>query len=243
MARVETPKDADESKKISAREKSAQIQEAHRARERRRQRLVTLATVGSAGLVAAGLVLIAVLSSTGGARPESLQDLAGVSGLGHETLPPWPAPADAVGRAEAAGLSIGPMGMAEHYHAHLDVIIAGRPVEVPATLGIDAASGAMSGLHTHANDGVLHVEAHETGQLFTLGQLFTEWDVKLTRQQIGGLIAEDGNVLRAYVNGEKAELGNPALIQLEGNQQITVVFGPAEQKIEIPESYDFSNEG
>jgi hypothetical protein len=242
MARVETPKKADESKKISAREKSAQIQQAHRAGERRRQRLLTLATVGSAGLVAAGLVLMAVLTSTGEARPESVEDLADVSGLGAETLPPWPAPADAVGRAEAAGLSIGPMGMAEHYHAHLDVIVDGRPVEVPANIGIDATSGAMSGLHTHAADGVLHVEAQETGQLFTLGQLFTEWDVRLSRQQIGGLRAEDGNVLSAYVNGDKVA-GDPALVQLEGKQQITLTFGPAEQKVDIPDSYDFSSVG
>jgi hypothetical protein len=242
MAGVETPKKADEIKRVSARERSAQVQKAHRTAERRRQRLLTLATVGSAGLVAAGLVLIAVLTSTEEAEPESVEDLADVSGLGAETLPPWPAPTDAVGRAEAAGLSIGPMGMAEHYHAHLDVIVDGRPVEVPANIGIDAKSGAMSGLHTHANDGVLHVEAKETGQLFTLGQLFTEWDVKLGRQQIGGLMAEGRNVLRTYVDGEKVP-GNPALVQLERKQQITVVFGPAERKVDIPDSYDFSNEG
>jgi hypothetical protein len=241
MAAVETPK-TEPGKRSSAREKSAQIQQAHRARERRRQRLMTLATVGAATLVGGGLVLMAVLGGTGKNDPEHARDLANVSGLGGEELPPWPAPTDAVGRAEAAGLSIGPMGMADHYHAHLDVIVNGSPVEVPASIGIDAASGAMSGLHTHAADGVLHVEADRVGQPFTLGQLFTEWDVRLTPQQIGGLKTEDGKVLRVYVDGEPTS-GNPALIPLEGEQQIAIVFGPADQKVEVPESYDFSGEG
>jgi hypothetical protein len=241
MAAVETPK-AESGKRSSARERSAQIQRAHRARERRRQRLVTVATVGAAAFVGGGLVLMAVLSGTGKSNPEHARDLANVSGLGSEELPPWPAPTDAAGRAEAAGLSIGPMGMAEHYHAHLDVIVNGRPVEVPANIGIDATSGAMSGLHTHAADGVLHVEADRVGQPFTLGQLFTEWDVRLTAQQMGGLKTEDGKALRVYVNGESTS-GNPALIQLEGEQQISVVFGPADQKVEVPDSYDFSGEG
>jgi hypothetical protein len=243
MAAVETPKPkTDPRTRSSAREKSVQIQQAHRAREQRRQRLMTLAAVGAAALVGGGLVLLAVLSGTGKSDPEHARDLANVSGLGSKELPPWPAPTDAAGRAEAAGLSIGPMGMAEHYHAHLDVIVNGRPVEVPANIGIDAASGAMSGLHTHAADGVLHVEADRAGQPFTLGQLFTEWDVRLTGQQIGGLKAEDGKALRVYVNGQKVS-GDPALMQLEREQQIAVVFGPADQKVDVPDSYDFSSEG
>lgn len=242
MAAVETPKSKTGSGKTSsARERAAQMQQAHRAVERRRQRLVTLATVGAAALVGGGLVLMAALNGTAKSDPEYARDLANVSGLGSEEQPPWPAPADAAGRAEAAGLSIGPMGMAEHYHAHLDVIVNGRPVDVPANIGIDSL-GAMSGLHTHAADGVLHVEADRPGQPFTLGQLFTQWDVRLTGQQVGGLTAEDGNALRVYVDGEKVP-GDPALIQLEGEQQIAVVFGPTDQKVDVPDSYDFSSEG
>jgi hypothetical protein len=218
------------------------MREAFRVRERRRRRLINALVVGVAAAIAGGLILIAALAGPDEREPQDVADLAGVSGLGGETMPPWPAPADATGRAEAAGLSVGPMGMAEHYHAHLDVLVEGRRVEVPANLGIDPASGAMSGLHTHANDGVIHVEADRAGQPFTLGQLFTEWDVRLTSRQIGGLTAGDGRSLQVYVDGEKVD-GDPASIQLRAEQQIAVVYGPTGQKVDVPDSYDFSGEG
>jgi hypothetical protein len=160
------------------------------------------------------------------------------SGLGAEQVPPWPAPADVSARAEKAGLPLGPMGTAEHYHAHLDVLVNGRPIQVPANIGVDPASGLMSALHTHAPNGVVHVEAGRRGQSFTLGQLFTEWNVRLTATQVGGLKATGDTTLTLYVNG-RAVPGDPAMLRLVPHQQIALVYGPAGQKVDVPGSYQF----
>lgn len=223
----------------SARERAANLRREEQRKERRRQRLMSVLVVGGAAVIGGGILLVAILGQPGEKSAPSVQDLAAVSGRGAETAPPWPAPTNVAARAEAAGLPLGPMGTAEHYHAHLDVLVGGRPVPVPANIGVDPASGAMSALHTHSTDGVIHVESGRVGQPFTLGQLFTEWNVKLTPTQIGSLEAGGNKTLNVYVNGEKVT-GDPSMIRLAEHQQIAVVFGPANQKVDIPDSYDFA---
>jgi len=95
--------------------------------------------------------------------------------LDSASLAPWPLPTDVANRVAEAGLDLGPMGMAEHYHPQLQIVVNGVPVPIPAGIGIDPPTGSMSGLHTHSSDGVLHVEADTAGEIFTLVQLFTEW--------------------------------------------------------------------
>jgi hypothetical protein len=165
-------------------------------------------------------------------------ELAAVSGLGAQRLPPWPAPTDASPHIQQAGLLLGTMGTAEHYHVHLDVLVNGAPVPVPANIGVDAASGAMSYLHTHDLGGVVHIEAGRAGQPFTLGQLFTQWNVRLSATQVGGLKAGGSNTLTAYVDGTKVP-GNPASLRLAAHQEIALVYGPADQTIQVPNSYEF----
>ncbi|MBA2716509.1 MAG: hypothetical protein H0U51_05555 [Propionibacteriales bacterium] len=124
-------------------------------------------------------------------------------------------------RVAAAGLDLGPMGMAEHYHPQLEVIINGDEVLVPANIGVDPATGAMSALHTHTTDGQIHVEADVAAEVFTLGQLFTEWGVNLGSDQIGGEHAKAGDAVTVTSNGEPYT-GDPAELRLEPNQQIVV---------------------
>ena len=214
-------------------------------RSHRRRARTQLLVAGSVGLLlVAGAAYWAAREDTSPtATPTSSDasagDLAAVSGKGAATAPPWPAPADVPARAKAAGLPLGPMGMAEHYHAHLDVLVDGQPVPVPANIGVDPASGAMSYLHTHTPDGLVHVEAGTKGQPFTLGQLFTQWDVRLTPTKVGGLTATDGNTLTLYVDGKKVP-GDPAQLRLAAHQQIALVYGPADQQVDVPANYDFA---
>lgn len=190
-------------------------------------------------MIGGGLIALALVGQSGNRTAANVADLAPVSGLGAETMPPWPAPGNTARRAEVAGLPLGPMGTAEHYHAHLDVLVDGESVEVPANIGVEAGTGVMSALHTHSDDGLIHIEAGRSGQPFTLGQLFTEWDVRLTPNQLGGLTAGKGKSLRVYVDGDQVE-GDPAMMKLEPRQQIAIVFGPADADVDVPESYDFA---
>lgn len=138
-------------------------------------------------------------------------------------MPPWPAPVDVAARVEAAGLDLGPMGMAEHYHPRLRIVIDGADVPVPPNIGVDPSTGAMSALHTHEGDGTLHIEADSVGEVFTLGQLFTQWGVALTPQQIGGARSKPGQQVQVTSNGVKVA-GSPADLRLEPDQQILLTL-------------------
>lgn len=140
--------------KRRARERAAAAREAKRRVERRRW-LVTIAAIVAVSGVLIGLTVWAVW-------PREDPQVAlpkPVSGR-QEEPPPWPVPVDPVAGARRAGLDVQPMeGTAKHFHSHLDAIVDGEPVVVPANLGIDPSGNAMSELHTHDERGVLHVEA------------------------------------------------------------------------------------
>lgn len=133
--------------------------------------------------------------------------------------PPWPAPTDVPDRVAAAGLDLGPMGTAEHYHPILSITIDGQPVPVTPNIGVDPTTGAMSAVHTHEGDGTIHIEADTVGEKFTLGQLFTQWGVALTPTQIGGVQAGNGEKVEVTSNGTPVP-GDPADLLLEAEQQI-----------------------
>lgn len=210
-----------------------------RARRESHRHRIQWVVVGAVVLAVIGVGVFAAASSSDGSPPEPA-NLAVISGAGAQAPPPWPAPGDVSDRANAAGLSLGPMGTAEHYHAHLDVLVDGKPVQVPENIGVDVASGTMSGLHTHTPDGVIHIEAATQGQAFTLGQLFTEWNVALAPDRIGGLAAggSTGKTLTIYVNGTKTA-GDPAMLRLMPHQEIALVYGSPDQAVEVPATFDF----
>jgi len=219
----------------AAREHAESIRREAEAKQRNRR----LAIIAGTGAALATLLIVAAIGISN-AQDDDSSTQAGsgaVSGLGAAAAPPWPLPPDATDRVAAAGMDTGPMGMAEHYHAHLDIIVNGEAVPVPANLGIDPATGGMAALHTHTADGLVHVEADTQDEAFTLGQLFTAWNVKLTAEQIGSMTTTDGNELKVYVNGEE-QSGNPAMLRLADQQQITIVFG--DQQVDIPDTYDFN---
>ncbi|PKH37869.1 hypothetical protein CXG46_21005 [Nocardioides alpinus] len=140
------------------------------------------------------------------------------------SLPPWAAPTDVPARAASAGLNLGPMGTAEHYHPHLRIIIDGTDVPVARNIGVDPATGAMSALHTHEGDGTIHIESDTEGAVFTLGQLFVQWGVKLTSRQIGGVRAESGSEVEVTSNGD-AVVGDPMDLTLAPEQEIVLTVG------------------
>lgn len=83
-------------------------------------------------------------------------------------------PASGAQRIKAAGLDVlTAEGTAEHYHAHLDVLVDGKAVTVPAEIGFsfgaDGRPNGISALHTHDTTGILHIEAPTAGQKYTLG--------------------------------------------------------------------------
>jgi hypothetical protein len=169
---------------------------------------------------------------------------------------PWPAPADPMKLTEEAGLTPETHEfLLLHVHAHLDVFVNGRPVTVPAGIGIEihdpavhsakqkgsivygfidppCAQPCISPLHTHDVSGILHTEAKKN-QFNNLGEFFTEWAVRLDRKCVGGY-CKPGAPITIYVDG-KPNTGDPRQIKLEDKREIAIVIGspPAE----IPSSF------
>lgn len=165
--------------------------------------------------------------------------------------PPWPAPADAMTLARKAGLEPETHEtLVFHVHAHLDVFVNGKPVLVPAGIGIDihdpavksgpgpsyggistpCAKPCISPLHTHDTSGILHTEA-KTAKPNTLGEFFIEWDVRLDRSCVGGFCSN----VQIVVNGAKFT-GDPRLIDLTDRKEIVIVIGspPSEVPTKFP---------
>lgn len=111
------------------------------------------------------------------------------------------------------------MGMAEHYHPHLRIVANGDDVPVPANIGVDVTSGAMSALHTHESDGTIHIKADTKGEVFTLGQLFTQWGVSLGVDHVGGGRGQDK--IEVTINGEPYT-GTPMDLELAPDQKIVL---------------------
>uniref|UniRef100_A0AAU2V8I1 Uncharacterized protein n=1 Tax=Streptomyces sp. NBC_00003 TaxID=2903608 RepID=A0AAU2V8I1_9ACTN len=190
--------------------------------------------------VAALLAVAATALLTGGAsaapgRPDPHPH--GV-GAGKGALPPWPAPADASAAVAAAGLEmLSAEGMVQHTHTHLDVLVDGKPVTVPAAIGIDEPRGRISPVHTHDTSGVIHVESPRRAD-FTLGQFMAEWQVPLAADRIGGLHSGGGRHLTTYLNGRKVA-GNPSAIVLRAHDEIALVFTRDTDTRPVPKSYDW----
>lgn len=210
------------------------------AAQRRRERRTKLAWRGGLGLLAvvgvAFLVWIAT-SSPSGSSSGAAGGAATPNGYGASSAPPWPAPTDPTAGVKAAGLTLSNSeGTAQHFHTHLDVLVNGTPVPVPADLGVDESGGRLAALHTHDARGVLHVESPNPNARYILGQLLNEWNVRLDQSSIGGLTADAGHPLAVYVNGRKVE-GNPAALPLQEHAEIALVYGP--QTTPPPATYNF----
>jgi len=146
----------------------------------------------------------------------------------------------APGRIAQAGLTVlTAEGNVDHYHAHLDVLKDGKPIAVAANIGITAGAdhraNGISALHTHDTTGVVHIESPTAGQVFTLGQLLTEWGV------LGGTGAPGtgGGSLdgwTVYVNGRKFDAGIRDL-PFKAHDEIVLSYGTAPATIQA--SYDF----
>jgi hypothetical protein len=161
---------------------------------------------------------------------------------------PWPPPAIVDNGAHsadyvyAAGLPYGEETTQLHYHAHLDVIVDGKAVPVPAYLGFVARGRSalgLSALHTHDATGVIHIE-NDRPATFLLGQVFVEWGVRLSSTCVGGYCTGGGKELAVVVNGKRVT-GDPTQIVLAKHQEIAVVYGTPADIAKAPSSYHFSS--
>lgn len=208
--------------RAAARTKAATEREAEQ-RRRGRRRSLGIGVAALAVLVVAGVVTAVVLGGSG-AAPAAGAGTASAAADGRTDAPPWAAPADVTARAKAAGLSmLTAEGEALHIHEHLTVTVDGRPVQVPALLGIDEAAQRIAAIHTHDATGIVHVESPVV-KTFRLGQVFTEWDVALAPGRVGPYAdGRDGDRVALFVD-RKPYPGDPRRLALGARQDIDFVI-------------------
>ncbi len=206
--------------------------------ERRRRRWIITGTATGVVALAAGVTALAVFGSgsssgTPGATTTSASSLSPQTGP-----PPWAAPDPSQLRAlvQAAGLPfLGAELLAVHFRAHLDVIGNGSSVVVPRNLGIGV--NGLSPLHTHDPTGIVHIESGDATR-FTLGQFFTEWNIRLTSSCLGGLCADSSHQLAVFANG-RPDTSDPRALVLGAHAEIAIEYGPRGHLPAPPSSYPF----
>ncbi len=91
-----------------------------------------------------------------------------------------------------------------HIHPHLTISLAGKGESVPANIGI--LPGCTREIHTHATDGIIHIEAAvDRGYTFT--DFLSVWGKPLLR---------DGYKLKIKVDGQ--EVTDPKFVMKDGQQ-------------------------
>ncbi|HVS46119.1 MAG TPA: hypothetical protein VMS32_05575 [Verrucomicrobiae bacterium] len=126
-------------------------------------------------------------------------------------------------------------GAVEHIHSHLQLFDRGQPVSIPAGVGIPPGGSCLYWVHTHTNDGIVHIESPNTHP-FTLGQFFDIWGMSLDVGHAAGVKAPRGRTLSVWVNGRPYR-GNPRSIVLRDREEIVIQNGPPFAK---PSKYDWS---
>ena len=186
-------------------------------------------------LAAAVAVVVASLSVDMGAAADPPR-LPGMQTFGE----PWLAERlELADRLRAIGIpALREEGTALHTHQHLDVVIAGKTIMVPANIGIDWMKRFISPVHTHDDSGIVHIEAAAV-ETYTLGQFFDVWGVRFDGKCIGSYCAGGNKVLRVFANGTLVG-GDPRVLALTSRQVIAVMYGTSDQVARPPRtSYDF----
>lgn len=234
-------------------ERLAEVQKQQAAAERKR-RLVWWGASSVVVLVLVGLIVVAVINKNGGSNtPQSTNPNQGDTNLSADgtkldtgeplnTSAPtgnpltWALPADPQPYVAAANLTPGTEMLQVHYHAHIDVIDDGQPVQVPQGLGFVGSS--LTYVHTHDTTGVIHMES-PAAEKFTLGQVFTEWGVRLTPTCVGGLCTDNTKVMKIFVDG-KPYTGDPQKLPMKSLQEIAIWYGDKTATPDVPKTFDFA---
>ena len=211
----------------------------------RRTRIVAGLVIGV--LIGIGVALPLSLGSGGGNHRHGFAPLASLGHLapaprlgppGFEGPPLESGPNLAPTGAPAPGTSVDGIACQSgeqllfHIHARLTIFVNGHSEKVPYGVGIAdpqveqsargpvvAGGSCFSWLHTHAADGIVHIES-PVQRTFTLGNFFDVWGQPLSSSQVGPAAGQ----VTAIVNN-KVWLGDPRDIPLKAHAQIQLEVG------------------
>ncbi|CAN5271860.1 hypothetical protein BH09GEM1_BH09GEM1_32800 [soil metagenome] len=115
-------------------------------------------------------------------------------------------------------------GQRMHIHQHLVILDHGKPVNIPARIGIPTGKQCLYWLHTHTPDGFLHIEA-PLDRSFTLGDFFAVWSQPLGTTSAASARAGKKEKVKVWVNGTPYTK-DPRTIPLVAHADIVIQVGP-----------------
>jgi hypothetical protein len=224
--------DSDRARKI------AEMRAAQKRSERKRKFVFGGLVVVVVGVMGAGIGIGVANKGGGDKNKPNPAASAAPSGTGPEGIPLEAGTVLAGLEKAASGATVNGVScdaseqVAYHIHTHLAIYVNGTLRPVPTGIGIvtpqitqgpggpfAAASKCYYWLHTHTNDGIVHIES-PTPKTYTLGDFFAIWGQTLNANAVG---SQTGAVT-AYVNGTKFT-GDPATIPLGSRTAIQLDVG------------------
>jgi len=125
-------------------------------------------------------------------------------------------------------------GSVLHIHQHLDLVVNGQNITIPAEIGVSTAF--ISPVHTHDTSGIIHVES-PVQKDFKLSQFFTEWGIDLNDKCVGPNCADATHKLVVAVNGTPVD--HVADIVLHSHDEIEIWYGDKNTNPDLIKSYNF----
>ena len=144
-----------------------------------------------------------------------------------------------------------------HYHVQLQMYVNGAQQTFPSDAGRQSNTGCYYWLHTHAGDGLVHVEVPADGT-FTVGQFFDIWGQPLSTTQLLNTKVDSTHKMTIYVFSPTADqltnkdtnnpftvsppsnlqpyTGDPRKIQLKPNEVVYIEIGT----VVAPTPYSFA---
>jgi hypothetical protein len=125
--------------------------------------------------------------------------------------------------------------LAYHVHAHLFILLDGKPQTVSSQIGIPGAPllpKCIYWLHTHDSSGIIHIES-PTHLTYTLGQFFDIWGQPLNRIDVATHPVPSAG-LTVFVDGVQYD-GDPRDIELKAHTQVVLELG----QVGRPPSFTF----
>jgi len=214
-------------RKEQARIEREEIQRKQAARKRNRVVMIIVGIALAAVVVGAVVVFGGNESGPDGATatgsplpPED--ELPGIL----KTPPPWPNNTDQLAERLAV---LNLPGLSEtilHHHIRVWIYVDGKPVVVPANIGIGQT--VASPIHTHDTTGTVHVESDDPSFQAVFGQFMDVWGVYFTPTCLGDACNEGDRQLRVFVDGQQY-VGDPTEMPLGDQDAIVITFGTQDQ--------------
>ena len=101
-----------------------------------------------------------------------------------------------------------------HIHVHLDIFTNGQNYTIPAQIGL--IDKCFYRLHTHYEDGIIHIESPEN-TIYTLGMFLDIWHSQFNITW--------GIPSKVYVDGQEVNANNYRDIGLQDHDEIELVYG------------------